>query len=169
MGLAMGLFKAQNPTLIGLLIVIALGLPFLGYWIHQWLQRSVAVLSAVVAEVVTFIAGLTAMLSNAARYVKDKLEKVEAAKRKVDQALADRRKVPTVEETKLQEEIAGLKASEEQVASRLRIATKKAIGLEQQIATLNESRSLVRFLAERTKSDDYRKHLGVISTSAARI
>jgi hypothetical protein len=96
--------------------------------------------------------------------VREKLEKVETAKQKVDEALARKREETTDAEKTLEKEIAALKANEEQVASRLRAATDKIIDLEQRITALTESRSLARFLTERTKSDDYRKHLGVIST-----
>jgi hypothetical protein len=162
--LAVGLFKARNGWLIALLLAVVLGLPVLGSWVHQDFQSDFVLLGTVIAEITAFIGGIAAMLSKAARYLKTKLDKVEAAKRRVDKALAERRKTPTAEETDLQKQIAALKAEEEHVASRLRAATEKVIDLEQRITALTESRSLARFLNERTKSDDYRKHLGVIST-----
>jgi hypothetical protein len=163
-GLAVGLFKAKNGLLVVVLTAIILGLPFLGHWLHQWWSSSFVLLGTVVAEVATFIGGAATLLSKAAGYVRATLDKVETAKQNVDKALAERRKVPSEDEKNLQKAIAALKSEEEQVASRLQAATEKVIDLEQRIAALTESRSLARFLSERTKSDDYRKHLGVIST-----
>jgi hypothetical protein len=163
-GLAVGLFKAKNAPLIVLLVAIVLGLPVAGYYLNQWLGSSFAMLGTVVAEIAAFIGGAAALLSKAAGHVRTTLDRVEAAKKTVDKALAERRKVPSEEEKGLQQAIVALKAEEEQVASRLQAATEKVIDLERRITAITESRSLARFLTERIKSDDYRKYLGVIST-----
>jgi hypothetical protein len=163
-GLTVGLFKAKKGPLVVLLIVITLVLPFLGHWLHEWLKSSFVLVATVVAEIAAFIGGAATLLSKAAGYLKTTLDKVETAKQHVDKALAERRKDPSEQEKDLQKAIVALKAEEEQVASRLQAATEKVIDLERRITALTESRSLARFLSERTKSDDYRKHLGVIST-----
>ena len=162
-GLAVGLFKARNGWLVALLMLAIMGLPVLGYWIHQIFQSSFVLLGTLVAQAMVFVGGSATLLSRAAGYVKRNLEKVEDAKLRVDKALAEKRKIPTADELKLQEEIASLKAKEEQTGSRLRAATEKSIELEQRIVEL-EKHGLAHFLTERAKSDDYRKHLGVIST-----
>jgi KAP family P-loop domain len=161
--LVVGLFKAQNRGTVSLLLVLLLALPFLGAWIYQYFANSFVVVGTVVAQATAFVGGAVVFLRKAAAYVTTNLDKVEAAKRRVDKALADRRKAPGPKEADLQKEIVALKTQEEQVASRLRAATAKVIDLEQRIVSLTESRSLARFLTERTKSDDYRKHLGLIS------
>jgi KAP-like P-loop domain-containing protein len=163
-GLAIGLFKAPKGVWLWLAAILILALPFLAHWAHQYLQNSFIFLGTIVGELATVAAASAALLRKAAGYVRDKLEQVEAAKRRVDDAMAERRKTPTSAEVELQEQIAALKGHEDQAVSRLRAATDKVIDLEQRIAALNDSRSLARFLTERTKSDDYRKHLGVIST-----
>jgi polyhydroxyalkanoate synthesis regulator phasin len=163
-GLAIGLFKAPKGFWLWASALLILVLPFLAHWAHEYLQNSFIFLGTIVGEVATVIGAAAALLRKAARYVRDQLEKVEAAKRKVDDAMAERRKTPTDAEVELQGQIAALKSDEDQAVSRLRAATDKVIDLEQRIAALNDSRSLARFLTERTKSDDYRKHLGVIST-----
>jgi hypothetical protein len=138
-------------------------LPKRGAWIYERLSNSFVLIGTVVAEITTFVAGAAGFLRKAGTYAAQQVDRVEAVKRRVDQALAERRKTPSPEEADLQKTIVALKANEEQVASRLRAATQKVIELEQQMSTLTESRSLSRFLAERTASDDYRKHLGLIS------
>jgi len=47
---------------------------------------------------------------------------------------------------------------------RLATATQKVCALEERIQNLQNENSLARFLSERNRSDDYRKHLGLIST-----
>ena len=161
--LAVGLFKAQNRWTIILLLILLLALPFLGAWIYQYFANSFVVVGTVVAQATAFVGGAVVFLRKAAGYVTTHLDRVEAAKQRVDKALADRRKAPSPQEVQLQEEIVKLKTQEEHVSSRLRAATAKVIDLEQRILSLTESRSLARFVTERTRSDDYRKHLGLIS------
>jgi hypothetical protein len=163
-GLATGLFRSPKGLLIALLVAIVLVLPTIGYWFHQHFKSEFVFLGTVIAEIAAFIGGIATLLSKASGYVKTALDKVETAKQQVDKALAKKRETTTVKEAELQKQITTLKVQEEQVTSRLRAATEKVIDLERQIAALTESRSLARFLTERAKSDDYRKHLGVIST-----
>ncbi len=163
-GLVVGLFEVPKDRRLWLLAAVMLALPFLYHWLYPYIESSLLLLGAILGEVVAVVTAAAGLLRKAAGYVREKLDGVEAAKRKVEEALATRRNTPTAKETDLQKEIAGLKVSEQQAASRLQAATEKVIDLERQIATLKESRSLARFLTERTKSDDYRKHLGVIST-----
>jgi KAP family P-loop domain/TIR domain len=161
--LLVGLFKGQNRGVVIALTCTVLALPFLGAWIYHQVSNSFVLIGTIVAEITTFVGGAVGFLRKAGTYAAQQLDRVEAVRRRVDQALAERRRTPSPEEADLQKTIVTLKASEEQVASRLRAATQKVIELEQQMSTLTESRSLSRFLAERTASDDYRKHLGLIS------
>lgn len=162
--LAVGLFKGQNAVLVILLLAAVIGLPFLGGWIYQQMENGFVVAGTVITEAAVFVAGTAAVLRKAAGYVRSHVEALETAKLRVDEALAKRRRTTGPREEELHKQIVALKAREEQVASRLRAATAKVVDLEQRIATLSESRSLAHFLAERTKSDDYRRHLGLIST-----
>ncbi len=113
---------------------------------------------------VPFSALFPASRSRPAGGTKQNLERLEAAKRQVDGLIAEKRATPTPEEEKLQKEIAGLAAEELAAARRLEAAAQRVLELEERIRSVQEGRSLARFLAERTKSEDYRKYLGVIST-----
>lgn len=159
-----GLFSAQNKVLVISLVLALIAIPFVAAWLHHKLASSFVTVGTIVAETSVFIAGLTAFFRNAASHVKTYLDKFAKAKQQVDKLIAKKREAPDEKATELEKEIASLKAQEEQVASRMRAATAKVIDLEQKIASLKESRSLQRFLTERTQSDDYRKHLGLIST-----
>ena len=162
--LVVGLFNAQNKQVVIGLTVCLIAIPFLAAWLYEYLANSLVVVGTVVAEATIFIGGIVTFLRKAAGHVKTHLAMFEDAKKQVDGLLAQKRKTPGAREVQLEQEIAGLKAKEDQVASRMRAATAKVIDLEQRIAALKESRSLTHFLAQRTQSDDYRKHLGLIST-----
>jgi hypothetical protein len=56
------------------------------------------------------------------------------------------------------------KASEQAAIDRVSAASARAQDLESRVALLKESQSLGYFVAERSRSDDYRRHLGLIST-----
>lgn len=120
--------------------------------------------SALVAEISAVVGGAALALRKAFGVVNVNLEKVERAKRKVDDLIAEKRQNPTEEEKRLQEEIAVLKAREQEASSRVSAAAARVLDLEERLRNLKEGRSLSRFLAERTRSEDYRKHLGLVST-----
>ncbi len=126
------------------------------------LDRLIVSVTAWVAPVVGLLGGGYDVLRRAVDVARTNLEKVESAKQKVDELLAAKRAVLTQEEITLREEIAGLKAKEQEASSRLSAATARVLDLEERIRLLKEGRSLARFLADRTRSEDYRKHLGLI-------
>jgi hypothetical protein len=161
---AVGLFKGSNRWLVLGLLILVLVLPALGHILYQHFADSFVVMGTVVAEIAAFIGGVAALVRKAAEYVRQHVAVVEDAKRKVDQVLAQKRAVLSPEEVTLQREIVDLKAQQEQVNSKLRDANEIVASREQDIAVLVESRTLARFLTERTSSEDYRKHLGLIST-----
>jgi hypothetical protein len=139
----------------------------LGYYLAERflpLDELLVKVSALVAEVGAVVGGAALALRKAFSLVSANLEKVERAKRKVDDLIAEKRQNPTAEEKRLQEEIAVLKAREQEASSRVSAAAAKVLDLEERLRNLKEGRSLSRFLAERTGSEDYRKHLGLVST-----
>jgi polyhydroxyalkanoate synthesis regulator phasin len=121
-------------------------------------------LTTLTTEAVAVITAVVAFLRKALEHVKTGVNRIEQAKQKVDAVLAAKRKEISEEEMKLQSEIASLKAQEEGAASKLSAAKARVFELEERIKSLKEGRSLAYFLAERTRSEDYRKHLGLIST-----
>jgi hypothetical protein len=109
------------------------------------------------------IIGLKDVLRKAADAVKTSLDNVEKAKKKVDDLMANKREHPGAAETVLQGELVSLQAREQEATMRLSAATARVLELEERMRSLKEARSLSRFLAERTRSEEYRKHLGLIS------
>lgn len=153
-------------VLIGLLVATPVLMPLIAWILKTYVFTSefVAEVSAAVTQVSLIVASVSAVLRTGLTAVKENLKKVEQAKQKVDELIAARRQTPTMAETTLQEKIATLKADEQIAVTRLQAAATRVQDLEERINAVKEGRSLARFLAERTRSEDYRKHLGLIST-----
>jgi hypothetical protein len=150
---------------VTLLFFVLLVIPGVAYVLCRHTTNDFAVrIGAIAAQVVAVIAGAKNALGKALNQVKTSLGSIEEAKREVDRMLAAKRAQPGGDEETLQKEIAALKAQEQESESRLSAATARVAELEERIKSVKQGRSLAQFLAERTRSDDYRKHLGLIST-----
>jgi len=147
----------------GLVLIV---IPFGYYLADRFLPLDVLLVkvSALIAEGSAVVGGAALALRKAFSLVNTNLEKVESVKRKVDEIIAEKRQNPSEEEKQLQGEIAVLKAREQEASSRVSAAAARVLDLEERLRNLKEGRSLSRFLAERTRSEDYRKHLGLVST-----
>ncbi|MBD0259243.1 MAG: hypothetical protein ICV83_26290, partial [Cytophagales bacterium] len=162
----MALGKPANRWFIlGLLGLLLFIIPALAHLVRNYLQQNdvVTFVSTLAVQVSAFVGGLAAIIRKVSAQVSSSLSQVEAAKQKVDELISSKRKVVTQEETQLQKEIVLLKAQEQETTARLAAAVTQVAELENRIRTLREGRSLAKFLADRNLSEDYRKHLGLIS------
>ena len=164
--LLVALVNPKNRTLVIILLALVLfGAPLVALALHKFNASGFIVrLTTLTTEAVAIITAAAAFLRKALEHVKTGVDKLEKAKQRVDEVLAAKRKETSKEEMKLQSEIASLKAQEDGAASKLSAAKARVLELEERIKSLKEGRSLAYFLAERTRSEDYRKHLGLIST-----
>lgn len=162
----LAIFKGQNRWLvIGGLVLVLIVIPGIVYLLPQTLKDDVMVqATALFAKITAAITGITLVLRTVVGMLKSGFEKVEQAKLAIDRTIAEKRQKPTKAEEVLQNEIAGLKAQEQEAQTHATAAAAKVVELEERIRAIREGRSLAKFLAERTNSDDYRKHLGLIST-----
>jgi hypothetical protein len=168
-GRAMALFasvlEGQSRGVFITLLIFVLVIPVASYLVHTHRVDAFLVrIGAITAQVVTLIVGAKNILGKALGQVKTNLGRIEEAKQRVDKLLAERRQRVSQEEKDLQEEIAALKVKERESESRLSAATARVVELEERIKSAKEGRSLAQFLSERTRSEDYRKYLGLIST-----
>lgn len=152
--------RAAITLLALLLIVIPVGAYLLGKYINDFL----APVWGIGLEFAALVGGAMTVLRKALGRAKAGLKIIEDKRQRIEAVLAEKRKNPTEEEVKLGKEIAALSTRELDAASRLSAATARVQQLEERIRSISEGRSLARFLAERASSDDYRKHLGLIST-----
>jgi hypothetical protein len=159
--------RSRNRVLFwGLLVVVLLVIPLIAGALHTYVTTNglVVWVSALVSQVIVVVSGVTAVLRKAVETVRAALARAEKAKQEVDRLIAAKRRNPTPEEVQLQQQVTELTAKEQEAATRLSAAADRVRALEQRILALEEGRSLARFLAERTGSEDYRKHLGLVST-----
>lgn len=154
--------------ILALIVVVLFGFPFLAAWL-QHLSKSpeLARLGVQITEVTTFLTAFAGVASFTLRRFRKAVEVVSNAKRKADILLARKTAAPTREEVKLHERIDELRKEETRVLSDLARATADVANLEAELEATRQSRSLAKFLVERSRSGDYQKHLGLISTIRA--
>lgn len=159
------LLKGKNRALVVSLVAFVLVVVPLGaYFLSRYVNDFLATATAVISEVVAVVAGVTAVLRRALDKANKGLDAVEKARASAEAVLKEKRSEQTSEEKELQKQIVSLGALEDVVVSKLSAAAARVQELEERIRTISEGRSLARFLAERAGSEDYRKHLGLIST-----
>jgi hypothetical protein len=73
------------------------------------------------------------------------------------------RATPGARDLKLEKEVAEARAKEKAATQRVAAASARALVLEEHVVAIQQSQSLGYFVAERSGSDDYRRHLGLIS------
>ncbi len=158
--------QKNAPLFFGLVVLALFGIPLLAWGLHNWtsLNAVTVAITAVLGQVTAIVAAATSSIRKGIEVVRFNLDKVEQARQAVEKLYEAKRSQPTPEEVKLHAEVEQLKISEQQAEARLTAATGRVVEIEQRLRALQEGTSLARFLSERTGSDDYRKHLGLIST-----
>lgn len=147
---------------IGGIVVFFAAPPFVA-WLLKTCAPHVAELSSLVTQVTVAVSSIALVLRQALGHANAGLDALSEVKRKVDAQLAEKRAAPSEVEKRLENELAEAKASEKAAAERVSIATARAKVLEERVAAIERSQSLGYFVAERSHSDDYRRHLGLIA------
>ncbi|MFP2904573.1 P-loop NTPase fold protein [Pyxidicoccus sp. 3LFB2] len=164
--LFVSLFRQSTPMFWFLLIIALAGVPACAYLMANSaiLSESVASTTAILAQIAAVAGGVTAVGKRVVMQARSTLMALDEARQRISLIVANKRKNPTPDEVALQAEIDGLKSREQDVASRLATVRARVAELEERLTALAKVRSLARFLAERSQSEDYRKHLGLIAT-----
>ncbi|MDO7848516.1 P-loop NTPase fold protein [Hymenobacter sp. M29] len=152
--------------LLGLLVGVLVVIPILLHKIQEHLPVGSLLDwgAARIANWIAFVAGLTGIVQSAIKKVGAYVRTVVGAKERVERFLTNRNQVPNPEALALQQKIEVLVTQEQTAAAGLSAAEARVVALEERIRALQERQSLAHFLTERSHSDDYRKHLGLIST-----
>lgn len=162
---AVSVFRGGNVFwVIGGILALLVLPPIIGHLVQSWTDANLAILTTIAAQVSVAAVTAAGVLGTAVSYAKKGLSTLSEAKKKIDKKLDEKRSAQTAEETKLKEALIEARASEKAAAERVTAATIRAQELENRVAALADSQSLGFFISERTKSDDYRRHLGLIST-----
>lgn len=115
-------------------------------------------------ELVAMASGAIALGRKSFAYAGQRTEQLRVIYNQLQQEIAKRRGAATSKEAELEKELVGLSSEEQEISARINAATNKVIELEQMLQPLKDGRRLVSFILDRTKSHDYRRHLGLIST-----
>jgi hypothetical protein len=163
------LLDPSNRKIALVTVALLVALPVAAYGVTRFAADAgtMAMATAVIAQAGVAVAGLTRWLGRGLGVVNAGLQQVRRAKHQVEQLRARQRAVPSEAETALAASVAALKAQEQSADARLGLAAARVLEIETRLRELQEEKTLTRFLAERTRSDDYRKHLGLISTVRA--
>ncbi len=147
---------------VALLLVALIGIAGVARLAEYLLSVDPAVTRSL-ASVVATISVVAAAIKKGSATLNANLKAVQEAKSRVDNLIKSKRDVTTAEEGELAGEIAALGAKEKLAASQLADASARVADIEQRIQTITEEGSLEKFLSQRSRTDDYRKHLGLIS------
>lgn len=156
----------NKKVLIFLLVLILLVFPLAGWALHRYAnwENSLSAVGTFFAQLSAFITGIVLTVRNGLGKVRQTLSAVEILKKRIDEKLAEKRQEKSGTEIKLTEQLSSAKLKFEAAESALEEARQSKNELEQELASLDEAYSLNHFIRERSHSDDYRKHLGLIST-----
>ncbi|MEO5685662.1 MAG: P-loop NTPase fold protein [Chitinophagaceae bacterium] len=152
--------------IVSLLVVLLIIIPVLTWVAHTYLDinKIFATIAAFVSEVTAFIAGWVIILRRGLTKAQAIFTRIDQSKRRIDEVLAQKRSIPNESELAIQTEIASLNLKEKEAITKLTAATGRLMDIEDRLRQLKDELSLNRFLSERTLSEDYRRHLGLIST-----
>ncbi|MET0855601.1 MAG: P-loop NTPase fold protein [Telluria sp.] len=160
------LMDPANRKIAIVTLFLLLALPLAAYAVTRFVADAgaMAIATAVIGQVSVAVVGLTRWLGRGIGIVNAGLNQIERARQQVEQLRARQRAIPTEAETRLAASIETLKAQEHTASVHLGAAAARVQEIETRLKELREEKTLARFLSDRTKSDDYRKHLGLIST-----
>ena len=162
--LVASIFNGRNVSLIiGGMVLLFVAPPAIAWLVENFVTTRAAALSAFAAQFTVVVGSVSAVIARALKHAKTALDTLSEAKRKVDERLAARRATPSDREKQLENELAEAKANEQAAAERVAFVSARAKELEDRVAAYERARSLDYFIAERSQSDDYRRHLGLIS------
>ncbi len=153
-------------TLLVLLAFTLIALPLLAWGLRAVLPTMPIVTQfvAFVGDVVILLGGILATMKQPIKKANDFLTTLENAHKEVNSLLESKRREKSEEEHNLEKELSGIKADEAAATIRFEEAETKLREIEEKIKEIDEGRSLSRFQMERVRSEDYRKHLGIISS-----
>ncbi|MFY2561091.1 P-loop NTPase fold protein [Corallococcus terminator] len=157
--------RLRTPAIILLAsLLLSLGLPFVLDWMGK---QNLAGLTAGLTTLTGVMVSATTWLHRQTAWLRKRREEGEEQLREVAQAIEterNRQLKPLDEAVQAaKEEVRSIGAAEEQQRASMAKAQDEVLQLKQAIAELSSARLLDKFIENRTGSDDYRKHLGLVA------
>jgi hypothetical protein len=126
--------------------------------------------AAALPPVVSLLGGLSALvpavttlLRSATQWTRERLDELEALARELAEELAVQERALDAQVDAARTELQQSEAKLAEAASAEQAARDEAASLEGELADLTPGRVLGEFLQERSRSDDYRRHLGLLA------
>ena len=164
LALLSSILKGRNALIMVIGIALLLVAPPIVAWlIETVVTPNAAWLSAFATQIAVVVGSVSLVLRGALTQAKAALDVLSNAKRDVDKKLAARRETPTQAEKALEQELATARGEEAAASERVAATTARAKVLEDQLFEIQRSRTLGYFVAERMRTDDYRRHQGLMS------
>src|SRR5579859_4220214 len=161
------LWESENRwTQIILVALILFGLPSLSWVLRTWLPShwQVTRFEAAWAEVSVIAISTAATLRKYLVKGSEYLSTFEGARKRVADLIEAKKNEKSGQELELEKELNEIKAKELSTSKQFSEAQAGVREIEAKIREIDEGRSLSKFLLERVQTDDYRKHLGIISS-----
>lgn len=165
--LFLSVVNSKNKKLLWIFLAVVFVLIPIAFWLVQKyvdVDSIIVGATTVISEGIAIVTGIVVMLRKGLTYVNNGLQTVEDSKRTIEQRIAQKRATPTEEETNTEKKIKELEDKHREVTKNLATAKVQMDQLEAKVRKSAEEESLASFLTARTKSDDYRKYFGLIST-----
>ncbi len=162
-GLFRALLKPERRRLVWSCVAVVLVAPVLiGVAVHV-LAAQIAWVAALMTGFVAMAGSIVKLVGEAAPAAAQALDRVSQAKAKVDALVAQKRAEPGTVEEDLQARVSEAAKAEAAAADRLAQSLERIARIERELDALREQRTLGHFLADRSRSEDYRRHLGLMS------
>lgn len=164
---AVSVWQTKNPTTqIFLLVLVLVGFPVLTWVLRVWLPNRWLFTATGTAwgELSVIAVSMTATLRKYLALGSTYLSKLESARNKIADLLETKKHEKSREELALEKELHEIKAKEAGTSKQFSDAQAEVTEIEAKIREIDEGRNLSKFLLERVRADDYRKHLGIVSS-----
>jgi phospholipase C len=154
--------KSRGQAVV--LFLLLAGLPILTYLLKflwpQMISRMAAFWGELTVIVISAAHFVRKYVTLASPYITDLEKRIQTVKDLTDRQSADKSK----ERLALEQTLNEIKAKELGASQQFSDAQEKVRQIEDKIKEIDEGRSLSKFILERVQTDDYRKHLGIISS-----
>jgi hypothetical protein len=109
------------------------------------------------------VPAVTTLVRSATQWTRERLDELEAVAREIEAELAVRERALDARVEEARKQLAQSAAELEAARSAEQAAREQAESLEGELEALTPGRVLGEFLQERSRSDDYRRHLGLLA------
>lgn len=149
------------------LVIILIGAPVAAVAVGALLTmigaERIGQISALATGAATFLGFGARWLRAQATWMSERLEQVEGANKKYDEALAKEQAAMAHDIARTEQELALARQDYSAAQQRVEQARREKDAVQTELTRTTSARLLARFIEDRASSSDYRKHLGVLA------